>query len=96
MSNQEQFTRTTANAATTAETHPNLEGTIYTAAEEIEKAGGRALPLVVDVREEAVVEAAVQQAEGGENHAADLDAVYQHGAGVVALPTSRKCALGSP
>ncbi|MEK9967821.1 MAG: NAD(P)-dependent oxidoreductase [Ferrovibrio sp.] len=48
-------------AAKTTEPHPKLAGTIYTAAEAIEKAGGRALPLVVDVRDEAVVEAAVQQ-----------------------------------
>ena len=46
-------------AAKTAEPHPKLEGTIYTAAEEIEKAGGRALPVVVDVRDEASVQAAV-------------------------------------
>ena len=39
-------------AAKTAEPHPKLDGTIYTAAEEIEAAGGKALPLVVDVREE--------------------------------------------
>lgn len=45
-------------AAKTAEPHPKLPGTIYTAAEEIEKAGGKALPLIVDVRsEEAVLEA---------------------------------------
>ena len=42
-------------AAKTAEPHCHLPGTIYTAAEEIEKAGGRALPLVVDVRDEAAV-----------------------------------------
>lgn len=48
-------------AAKTTEPHPKLAGTIYTAAEAIEKAGGRALPIVVDVREEAVVEAAVQK-----------------------------------
>lgn len=48
-------------AAKTAEPHPKLEGTIYTAAEEIEAAGGKALPLVVDVREEDAVEAAVKQ-----------------------------------
>ena len=41
-------------AAKTAEPHPKLDGTIYTAAEEIEAAGGKALPLVVDVREEDV------------------------------------------
>ncbi len=48
-------------AAKTTEPHPKLAGTIYTAAEAIEQAGGRALPIVVDVREEAVVEAAVQK-----------------------------------
>jgi citronellol/citronellal dehydrogenase len=49
-------------AAKTTEPHPKLAGTIYTAAEAIEKAGGKALPLVVDVRDEGVVEAAVTQA----------------------------------
>jgi citronellol/citronellal dehydrogenase len=39
-------------AAKTAEPHPKLEGTIFTAAAEIEKAGGRALPLVCDIRHE--------------------------------------------
>ncbi len=46
-------------AAKTAEPHPKLAGTIYTAAEEIEAAGGKALPLVVDVRHEDQVKAAV-------------------------------------
>ena len=36
-------------AAKTAEPHPKLEGTIYSAAEEIESAGGKALPLIVDI-----------------------------------------------
>jgi len=49
-------------AAKTTEPHPKLPGTIYTAAEEIEKAGGKALPYVVDVREEAQIQAAVQKA----------------------------------
>jgi citronellol/citronellal dehydrogenase len=48
-------------AAKTAEPHPKLPGTIYTAAEEIEAAGGQALPLIVDVRDEASVVAAVEQ-----------------------------------
>jgi len=48
-------------AAKTAEPHPKLEGTIYTAAEAIEKAGGRALPLLVDVRSEEQVVAAVAE-----------------------------------
>ncbi len=46
-------------AAKTAEPHAKLEGTVFTAAEAIEKAGGKALPLVCDIREEAQVEAAV-------------------------------------
>ncbi|TDG51354.1 hypothetical protein AWZ03_002149 [Drosophila navojoa] len=49
-------------AAKTAEPHPKLPGTIYTAADEIEKAGGRAFPCVVDVRDEQQVRTAVQQA----------------------------------
>ncbi len=48
-------------AAKTAEPHPKLQGTIYTAAEEIEKAGGNALPLVVDVRSEEMVQDAIQK-----------------------------------
>jgi len=46
-------------AAKTAEPHPKLPGTIHSAATQIERAGGRALPLVVDVRDEASVLAAV-------------------------------------
>ena len=48
-------------AAKTAEPHKHLPGTIYSAAEEIEKAGGKALPLIVDVRDEASVMEAVAQ-----------------------------------
>ncbi len=48
-------------AAKTVEPHPKLEGTIYTAASEIEKAGGRVLPLAVDVRDEAAVKAALDE-----------------------------------
>jgi len=51
-------------AAKTAEPHPNLPGTIYTAAEEIEAAGGHALPLQVDARDEdRVAEAIAETAE---------------------------------
>lgn len=49
-------------AAKTAEPHPKLPGTIYTAAREIEAAGGEALPLVTDIRFEDQVEAAVAKA----------------------------------
>lgn len=46
-------------AAKTAEPHPSLPGTIYTAARQIEEAGGCALPLICDIREEERVDAAV-------------------------------------
>lgn len=46
-------------AAKTAEPHPKLPGTIYTAAEEIERAGGKALPVVCDIRDETQVTEAV-------------------------------------
>jgi len=47
--------------AKTAEPHPKLPGTIYTAAEEIEQAGGTALPIVGDVRDPDAVAQAVEQ-----------------------------------
>jgi len=53
-----------ANIAIVAKTrvpHPKLPGTIYTAAEEIEAAGGKALPLPTDIRSEEAVCAAVEQ-----------------------------------
>ena len=49
-------------AAKSAEAHHKLPGTIYSVAEEIVAAGGRALPLQVDVREEAQVVAAMAKA----------------------------------
>ncbi|MFM0372774.1 SDR family oxidoreductase [Paraburkholderia aspalathi] len=49
-------------AAKTVESHPNLPGTIYTAAEEIRRAGGTALPLIVDVRDEGSVVRAFDEA----------------------------------
>ncbi|MCW2512040.1 MAG: Short-chain dehydrogenase/reductase [Mycobacterium sp.] len=48
--------------AKTAEPHPKLEGTIYTAAKEIEDVGGNALPILGDVRDGDSVESAVAQA----------------------------------
>src|SRR5256714_11351446 len=48
--------------AKTAEPHPKLEGTVYTAAEEIEAAGGIALPIVGDVRDDDSVQSAVAKA----------------------------------
>ncbi len=49
-------------AAKTAEPHPKLPGTIYTAAEEVEAAGGQALPVQVDIRFEEQVQAAIDAA----------------------------------
>jgi len=49
-------------AAKTAQKHPKLSGTIYTAAREIEECGGHALPLVVDVRDEANLQRAAAEA----------------------------------
>ena len=46
-------------AAKTSDPHPKLPGTIHSAAAEIEAAGGKALPLMVDIREEAQIEEAV-------------------------------------
>ncbi|CAG9811005.1 unnamed protein product [Chironomus riparius] len=49
-------------ASKTAEPHPKLEGTIFTAAQEIEKAGGKALPCVVDVQNQTQVKSAIAHA----------------------------------
>ncbi len=54
-----------ANVALVAKTdqpHPKLEGTVHTAAQQIEEAGGKALPIVGDIRDDGQVEAAVAQA----------------------------------
>ena len=47
-------------AAKTADPHPKLPGTIYTAAKEIEAAGGKCLPIQCDIRDEASVKAAIE------------------------------------
>src|SRR4030088_1431119 len=48
-------------AAKTAEPHPKLKGTIYTAADEVRAAGGKALPILCDIREESQVMAAIDK-----------------------------------
>ena len=57
-------------AAKTAEPHPKLPGTIYTAAEEIEEAGGKAFPVLCDVRFEDQLEDAVNK---GAEHFGGID-----------------------
>ena len=48
-------------AAKTTEPHPTLEGTIFTAADDVKKAGGEALAVEVDVRDEGMVSAAIEK-----------------------------------
>ena len=72
--------------AKTAEPHPKLPGTIYSAAEEIEVAGGRALPIVTDVRSEEQVQSAVAQTVdvfGG------IDICINNASAISLTPTSR-------
>uniref|UniRef100_A0A182W363 Hydroxysteroid dehydrogenase-like protein 2 n=1 Tax=Anopheles minimus TaxID=112268 RepID=A0A182W363_9DIPT len=73
-------------AAKTADPHPKLPGTIYTAAKEIEAAGGKALPCVVDVRDEGAVRTAVQNAVakfGG------IDIVVNNASAISLTPTEQ-------
>jgi citronellol/citronellal dehydrogenase len=65
--------------AKTAEPHPKLPGTIFTAAEEIEAAGGQALPIVGDIRDAEAVEAAVAQAAG---HFGGIDIVVNNASAI--------------
>jgi citronellol/citronellal dehydrogenase len=73
-------------AAKTTEPHPKLPGTIHTAAADVEKAGGKALPLAVDVRDEAAVKAAIEAtvaAFGG------LDIVVNNASAISLTPTTQ-------
>jgi len=71
-------------AAKTAEPHPKLQGTIYTAAEEIEAAGGKALPVVCDIRSEEQVAAAVEQ---GADHFGGIDICINNASAIALTPT---------
>jgi citronellol/citronellal dehydrogenase len=73
-------------AAKTAEPHSKLPGTIFTAASEIEQAGGHALPLTVDVREEAQVQEALDKTAA---HFGGLDIVVNN-ASAIFLADSQK------
>ncbi|MXN66005.1 SDR family NAD(P)-dependent oxidoreductase [Stappia sp. GBMRC 2046] len=73
-------------AAKTAEPHPKLEGTIYTAAEEIEAAGGRALPLVVDVRDEESVKTSIDRAA---EHFGGLDILVNNASAIQLTPVAQ-------
>lgn len=84
----ERAARDGANVAILAKTdtpHPRLEGTIHTAAAAIEAAGGRALPILGDVRDEDSVQAAVEQtveAFGG------IDVIVNNASAIDLSPTS--------
>ncbi len=78
-------------AAKTAEPHPVLPGTIYTAAEAVEAAGGRALPITCDVRDEAQIQAAVDKTAStfGGVDAVILNASALSLEGTLDIPTKR-------
>ena len=62
-------------AAKSAEAHPKLPGTIFSVAEEIVAAGGKALPLQLDVRDEDAVKVAMAQAA---EHFGGIDALINN------------------
>lgn len=71
-------------AAKTAEPDPRLPGTIYTAAEEIKKAGGKALPIVCDIRFEDQVTAAVAKTV---EHFGGIDICVNNASAISLTPT---------
>ena len=78
-------------AAKTGEPHPVLPGTIYTAAEAIEAAGGRALPPLCDGRDEGQIAAAVEKTMStfGSIDVLVLNASAISLDGTLAMPTKR-------
>jgi citronellol/citronellal dehydrogenase len=72
-------------AAKTVDPHPKLEGTIHTAAAEIEKAGGHALALAVDVRDEVSVKEALDKTAA---HFGGLDIVVNNASAIQLTPVA--------
>jgi citronellol/citronellal dehydrogenase len=72
-------------AAKTEAPHPRLPGTIHTAAAEIEAAGGRALPLAVDVRDEDAVKGAIARTAA---HFGGIDIVVNNASAISLSPAS--------
>lgn len=72
-------------AAKTTEAHPKLEGTIFTAAADIEAAGGKALPLQLDIRDDAAVEAAMAKAAA---HFGGIDIVINNASAINLAPVA--------
>jgi citronellol/citronellal dehydrogenase len=73
-------------AAKTDTPHPKLAGTIHTAADEIEKAGGKALALVCNVREEASVKEAIEKAAA---HFGGIDIVVNNASAIQLTPATQ-------
>lgn len=73
-------------AAKTAEPHRHLPGTIYSAAEEIERAGGKALPILLDIRDVDAVEAAMAKAT---DHFGGLDIVINNASAISRTPVEQ-------
>ena len=73
-------------ASKTSEPHPKLEGTIHTAAAEIEAAGGQALPVACDIRDDDAVQAAVEQGAG---HFGGIDIVVNNASAIALLDTEQ-------
>jgi citronellol/citronellal dehydrogenase len=73
-------------AAKTDTPHPKLQGTIHTAAEDIEKAGGKALPLVVDVRDEVNVNEALKKTA---DHFGGIDIVVNNASAIQLTPATQ-------
>ena len=71
-------------AAKTSDPHPKLPGTIYTAAAEIEQEGGKALPILCDIRFEDQVQAAAEQTA---KHFGGIDICINNASAISLTPT---------
>jgi citronellol/citronellal dehydrogenase len=73
-------------AAKSVTEDPRLGGTIFSAAEEVEKAGGKALPIQLDIRDEAASKAAMEQAA---SHFGGIDILINNASAINVLPTEK-------
>ena len=71
-------------AAKTDQPNPKLPGTIHTAAQEVEAAGGKALPMQVDIRDENAIAAAVRQCA---EHFGGIDVLINNASAISLTPT---------
>jgi citronellol/citronellal dehydrogenase len=73
-------------AAKSVTEDPRLGGTIYSAAEEVEQAGGKAFAIQLDIRDEAASKAAMEQAAA---HFGGIDALINNASAINILPTEK-------